>query len=281
METKNILEVENLVIDLNDILTGKFFDLKRRLEKFLASLTECEDVLDFLADCLVGFNEEDAMAKTFSFDRKSGMTKISLPSDDKERLALSITIFDNIASDKMNANQLLETFFQDGKMTPIQNFLDKIVRPFRDAICKHFEIASDISVMDVKKHEQELKQLEKQEELEPETEQEELPHQGELFEEIKKNCQQILGLLSFEKKRDDFLDDVEFVTNAIMKACENGDLMTVNALVIGLNYISKKFKNARHIVEEMKSLILDYYDFLAQPAENADLAEEDFGGEDG
>ena len=289
METKNILDVENFVIECNDILTGKFFDLSRRLQKFLNVMTQSEDVLDVLADALVDFDEAEEFSKVFSFDRKTGAVKIALPSDDKKRLALSVTIFNDIVNEKLNANQFLETFFQDGKNTTIQNFLDKIIRPFRDILCKTFEVPANVSVLDVKKHEQELRAAKEQEkakeveefEEEPEK-QEEFPHLFELLQEIKKSCGQILSLISFEKKHVDFLDDVEFLSNAIMKACDDGDLMIVNALVIGLGYAAKKFKNARHIIQDMNNLILNYYDFLENPEDlqENEQDDDDFGGED-
>ena len=39
--------------------------------------------------------------------------------------------------------------------------------------------------------------------------------------------------------------------------------MVVNGLVIGLNYVSKKFRNIRHLVSDLNNLIYDYYEYLA------------------
>ena len=73
--------------------------------------------------------------------------------------------------------------------------------------------------------------------------------------------------MKFEKKRTDNLDDVEFIVNSIFQACEKSDLMVINGLVIGLNYTSKKFKNIRHLVNDLNNLIYDYYEFLAGESE--------------
>lgn len=261
MEANNILEVEKFVVECNDMLSGKFFDLDKRLEKFLTAMAKSEDVVDFLAECLANFDEEDEFNRAFALDRKSGTAKITLPGEDKKKLALAVTIFNNLTNGKVNSNQFLETFFQDNKLTPIQNFLDKIITPFRDILCKNFGITANISAMELKKHLDETKKQE--EKVEPEQEEEELPHLSELLQEISKTGNQVLALLKFEKKRTDVLDDVEFVTNSIIRACEKGDLMVVNGLVIGLNYVSKKFKNVRHLVDDMNSLIFDYYEFLS------------------
>ena len=143
----------------------------------------------------------------------------------------------------------------------MQNFLEKIIKPYRDIICKIFQLQTDITVEDIKNQIEQEKLFKKEEERKEEEEQ--FPHLDDLLSEIIKTSNQILALLKFEKHRTDVLDDVEFVTNSIIQACEKRDLMVINGLVIGLNYASKKFKNIRHLVVELNNLIYDYYEYLA------------------
>lgn len=280
METKNILDVEKFVVACNDMLTGKFLDLNKRLDKFLTLMTKSEDIIDLLGVCLEDFDEDVEFEKAFSLDKKTGVSKVSIPTDDKQKLALCVTVFNNIINDKINANQFLETYFQDRKVTPMQNFLEKIVRPYRDTICKIFELDTNITVDDIKRQIETDELVKKAEEKQAEEEQ--FPQLDALLEEIVKACHQILAILKFEKKRTDVLDDVEFVVNSILQACERRDLMVINGLVIGLNYVSKKFKNIRGFVTDLNSLIYDYYDYLAggsvvpeNEAEDDDDIEED------
>lgn len=273
MEAKNILEVEKFVVACNDMLTGKFLDLNKRLDKFLTVMTKSEDILDLLATCLENFDEEAEFEKAFSVDKKTGAAKVTIPSEDKKKLALSVTIFNDIINDKINANQFLETYFQDKKTTPMQNFLEKIVRPYRDIICKLFELDTNITLDDIKRQ-LETEEMLKQDE-EKKAEEEQFPHLDALLEEVVKTCNQILALLKFEKKRTDALDDIEFVINSIIQACSRRDLMVINGLVIGLNYIAKKFKNIKSFVEDLNSLIYDYYDFLASGSQDELEAEEE------
>lgn len=261
MEAKNIIDVEKFVVASNDMLTGKFLDLNKRLEKFLSVMTKSEDILGLLSDSLEGFDEEIEFVNAFSVDKKTGSAKVVIPNDDKGKLALSVTVFNNLVNGKVNANQFLETYFQDKKMTPMQSFLDKIVRPYRDVICKIFELDTDITAEDIKRQLDSEKMMQK--EAEKKAEEEQFPHLDELLQEVQKTCNQILALLKFEKKRSDMLDDLEFVVNSILQACVRRDLMVINGLVIGLNYVSKKFKNITHLVSDLNSLIYDYYEFLA------------------
>lgn len=272
MEAKNILSVKKFVLECNDMLCGKFFDLNKRLTKFLDVMAKSEDIFDFLADCLQDFDGETEFAKAFCVDKKSGLAKVILPNDDKKRLALLAYVLNQIVSEDINSTQFLETYFADQKINSLQNFLDKIVRPFRDLICKYFEISTTIAKDDIKKQLEE-QQAQQQEELKAAKEAQ-FPKLDQLMDKLTKICNQILALLKFEKKRTEVLDDVEFVTNSIIKECEKQDLMVVNGLVIGLNYVSKKFKNVRHLVEELNTEIFDYYEFLAALAEESEEDEE-------
>lgn len=264
METKNILDVEKFVVACNDMLTGKFLDLNKRLDKFLAVMANSEDIIDLLADALEDFDDEEEFEKAFSVDKKTGAVHVSIPTNETKRLALSATIFNSIINNKINANQFLETYFQDKKLSPMQCFLEKIIKPYRDIVCRVFELDTNITVEDIKKQIEAEKYLQKQEEKSAEEAQ--FPHLDELLADIVKTSNQILAILKFEKKRTDALDDLEFVVNSIIQACEKRDLMVINGLVIGLNYVSKKFKNTRHLVSDLNVIIYDYYEFLAGAA---------------
>lgn len=260
MEATNVLSLENFIIECNDMLSGKFLDLSKRLEKFLSVMAKSGDIMNLLTDSLEDFDEDEEFSKAFQLDRKTGDVKVSIPTDDKKRLALTATIFYNISSEKLNANQFLETFFKDQKITPMQNFLQKIVKPFRDLVCKSFEIDTAVSADDLKKMIQSQKE---KEEVVEEKNEPELPHIDDITQEISKICNQIQSLLKFERKKEGILEDVEFITNAILHACENHDLMEINGLVIGLNYICKKVKNLKSDVEDMNDIIYNYYEYLS------------------
>lgn len=258
-EAANILDVERFVVECSDMLSGKFFDLRKRLDKFLSVMTESEDILNLLAEAIDSLDYETEFDKAFSVDKKTGAVKVALPVDDKKRLGLCVSLFNDFVNDKINTNQFLETYFQDKKLTSMQSFLEKIIKPFRDTICKVFGIKPDLTEDDLNKHILETKP-------EKEEEKEEFPHIDELMAEIVKTSNQILSILKFEKKRTDNLDDVEFIVSSILQACEKKDLMVINGLVIGLTYVAKKFKNIKHLVEDLNNLIYNYYDFLGEGA---------------
>ena len=265
--------VEKFVLACNDMLSGKFLDITKKIESVMDSITRSEDILSFLAEAIDGYDEETGFAAAFSVDKKTKKANVAIPNNDKERVALTVTIFNDIENKKININQFLETYFNDNKLTPTQNFLDKIIRPFRDIICKTFEVSENVTLQDIKEHQLEKKKQKMEEEKKAEEEQ--YPKLDELLKEISRYCREIQARLKFEKKKTENLDDLDFVLNATLKACEKRDLMVINGLIIGLNYVSAKFKHVRYLIRELNDLIYDYYDFLSGNSKTENMESEE------
>lgn len=279
MEVENIVEVKKVVLACNDLLTGKFLDLSKKLDKFMNAVTESDDVTNMLAESLENFDSKEEFLRAFSYDKKTGGSNIAIPTDDKKKMALIVTVFNDILNGSINVNQFLETYFQDKKLTPMQNFLEKIVKPFRDEICKMFSISTEVTLADIQNTMVEIKSKKAEKEVEVEEEKEELPGLDELLKEVSNDCNEMLALLKFEKKKTDNLDDLEFVLCATIEACEKKNLMVVNGLVIGISYTAKKFKSVKFLVNKLNDRMLDYYDSLGENKEeqndDEDLSEEE------
>ena len=296
MENFDRVKVENFVLSCNDMLSGKFLDINKKLASVMNTITQSDDILSFLADAITDYDEDSGFESAFMLDPKTKIGKVTLPQNEKERVALTVTIFNDIQSGKINITRFLETYFKDGRLTPTQNFLEKIIKPFRDIICKNFGVKEDVTEEEVKEHmkedaskQREEKKLEEEKEFE-----EQYPEIDNFILEVKKTAREILSRLKFENKKKDNLDDLEFVINALISACDSKNLLVINGLVIGINYVSHKFKNVRYLVRNLNDLIYDYYDFLAENSqknakipenfenlrENSENFEEEFENED-
>ncbi len=278
MEEFDKIAVEKFVVACNDMLSGKFLDINKKLASVLDAVSESEDVISLLADALTNFDEDEMFEKTFVIDSKTKNGKVCMPSDDNEKLAVIVTLLNDIQSRKINITQFLETYFKDNNSTPTQNFLNKILKPFRDIVCKNFGVNSEVSMVDINEHIKEKKKIQKEEENVIEEKEEDVyPGIDELMADIEKISKEIQARLKFEKKKVDNVEDIDFILNAILKACASKDLLVINGLIIGLNYASKKFKSVKYLVQDLNDTIYDYYDFLAKGAENSqDLEDENF-----
>lgn len=278
MEEFDRVQVEKFVLACNDFLSGKFLDINKKLESVMEAITQSDDILTYLADKITDYDEEKGFKACFMLDPKTKNGKLMLPQDEKERVALTVTIFNDIQSGKINIAKFLETYFNDGRLTPTQNFLEKIIRPFKEIICKHFGVKEDVTKEEIEEHRKEnVQKVKEQEKLEEDRLfEEQYPELDKLTGEIKRLAREILSTLKFEKKKNDNLEDLEFALNALIDACDGNDLLVINGLIIGVNYISKKFKNVRYLVNDLNDTIYHYYDFLSEKTQKNQEKSENF-----
>lgn len=273
MENFDKVSVENFVLACNDILSGKFLDINKKLNNVMDSITKSEDILTYLADAITDYDEETSFENAFSLDKKTKNGKISLPQSEKERVALTVSILNFIQTGKINITRFLETYFKEGTLTPTQNFLEKIIRPFRDSICRHFSVSENVTEKEIEEHKKESLKKENEEKKKEEELlfEEEYPQIDELIIEIKKTTREILSRLKFEHKKKDNIEDLEFILNSLLNACETKNLMVINGLIIGVNYVASKFKSVRYLVRDLNDLIYDYYNFLTENSSKNDI----------
>ena len=268
MEEFDKAQVEKFVASCNDMLSGKFLNIKKALSNIVDSVAESDDILSFIAESVPDLEDIDIYESVFTIDPKTKVGKIALPSDEKEKLGITTKVFSELTSGKLNFTKFLETYFKNPNLSPTQSFLDKFVKPFRDIISKHFQINEELTFKDIDKAE---KVSFKEVNNKPDKVQEE----EEIFEEtlpgicdVKKEIERIVGemqaSLKFERKHQNEVEDVDMILNGLLKACESDDLLIINSLILGIKHATKKIKSVKHLVSELEDLIYDYCDYLAE-----------------
>ena len=268
MEEFDKAQVEKFVASCNDMLSGKFLNIKKALSNIVDSVAESDDILSFIAESVPDLEDIDIYESVFTIDPKTKVGKIALPSDEKEKLGITTKVFSELTSGKLNFTKFLETYFKNPNLSPTQSFLDKFVKPFRDIISKHFQIDEELTFKDIDKAE---KVSFKEVNNKPDKVQEE----EEIFEEtlpgicdVKKEIERIVGemqaSLKFERKHQNEVEDVDMILNGLLKACESDDLLIINSLILGIKHATKKIKSVKYLVSELEDLIYDYCDYLAE-----------------
>ena len=124
---KNVRKVANFVASCNDMLSERFLDFHKAIKNIVDAINESDDILSYLASKIMDEKSEEIFSSAFSIDSKTKNGKISLPSDEKEKLTLFVTVLNDLESKKLNFNKFLETYFNGGQGTPTQMFLTKII----------------------------------------------------------------------------------------------------------------------------------------------------------
>ena len=268
MEEFDKAQVEKFVASCNDMLSGKFLDIKKALSNIVDSVADSDDILSFIAESVPSLEDIDIYESVFTIDPKTKVGKIALPSDEKERLGITTKVFSELTSGKLNFTKFLETYFKSPSLSPTQSFLEKFVKPFRDIISKHFQINEALTFKDIDKAQkvsfkEENKPMEEQEEDEVETFEETLPGMSDVKKEIKRIVGEMQASLKFERKHQDEVEDVDMMLNGLLKACESDDLLIINALILGIKHTTKKVKSVKYLVSDLEELMYDYCDYLA------------------
>ena len=268
MEEFDKAQVEKFVASCNDMLSGKFLDIKKALSNIVDSVADSDDILSFIAESVPSLEDIDIYESVFTIDPKTKVGKIALPSDEKERLGITTKVFSELTSGKLNFTKFLETYFKNSSLSPTQSFLEKFVKPFRDIISKHFQINEALTFKDIDKvqkvsFKEENKPMEEQEEGEEETLEEILPGMSDVKKEIERIVGEMQASLKFERKHQDEVEDVDMMLNGLLKACESDDLLIINALILGIKHTTKKVKSIKYLVSDLEELMYDYCDYLA------------------
>lgn len=282
MEEFDKAQVEKFVASCNDMLSGKFLDIKKALSNIVDIVADSDDILSFIAESVPNLDGYDLYESVFVIDPKTKVGKVVLPADEKEKLGITTKVFSELTSGKLNFTKFLETYFKNPSLSPTQSFLDKLVKPFRDIISKHFQVNETLTFKDINKAQkfnfpEVNNKIEEEQEDEEETFDEALPG----FNEVKKEIERIVGemqaSLKFERKRQDEVEDVDMMLNGLLKACEGDDLLIINALILGIKHATKKIKSVKYLVSDLEDLMYDYCDYLAsgnEKMENEEYEEE-------
>lgn len=257
----NIRKVENFVANCNDMLSGRFLDINKKIANIANAINESDDILSYLAENILDVDRDAIFARAFSIDGKTKNGKLSLPSDEKEKLALFVTVINDLNSGKLNTNKFLETYFVNSQQTPTQLFLEKIIEPFKLMIADHFKLDKNLTLQELSQKE-DIPISEEPEEEDEANFEEEYGEDDALtlsLNNILKVCDEIESKLKFEKKHEDIKEDFSFILSALKKACEGKDMLIINGLILGLNYVSHKIKSTKYLINELNEIVYNIY----------------------
>lgn len=259
----NIRKVEKFVANCNDMLSGRFLSIDKKIENIANSINDSDDILSYLAENILDVDRDAVFERTFVIDNKTKNGKMALPSDEKEKLALFVTVINDLESHKLNSNKFLETYFRNGQLSPTQLFLEKIIEPFKSMVADHFKIDKNLTLLELSKRKDEPVQTEDMEEEEDEMNFEEEYKEDDILtlalNNILKVCEEIESKLKFEKKHEEVVEDFNFILSALKHACEQKDMLIINGLILGLNYVSHKIKSTKYLINELNEIVYNIY----------------------
>lgn len=246
-------KINNLINSCDELIAGKFILSEYKISKILKDIGESQEVYKLLSSCMQNFNFEREFSRAqISLPRK----KFVLPQEPEKLLPFVFCLLVDLNKGKINLNAFLNTYYKDEEGTDaFAKFVSETIKPFRNIIKQYFDEE------DEPKKEQNPEPI--QEVLQPEV-QEETADESELdnfFKDCKTICNEILSELRFERKREK-VDDVEYILNTMITACEDKNFKYLSALITAFTYLSENLKSIRFLSRELRNILINFVEGL-------------------
>lgn len=247
------------IADCDELIKGRYLFAENIIAKILNDIGESEEIYDLIASCM----------KDFNFDRELNKAKNKLPTSNgffimPESRALVLPfvfcLLVDIKDGKINFSELLKTYFTTNEKGAYENFIDIVIAPFKQALiyCFGLEKLSESqheNVAEDKTNEPSLQDMQ----------QIEVPMQdNQKIETYTQNIQraacEIIAASETEKKIKAIVrDDINYIAQAIVLACEEKQIKYLNPLIISLYYLLIEIKPLKFLAKELKQHLIEVY----------------------
>lgn len=241
-------ELNNFLLRADELLSSQYILADTRIINLLKSIATSSTLMAVFKNCLTDFSYKEAKKKYLVKSKYLGEDKgeYLLPKSSREILAFTFNILVEIDSKELNFSEFVDKYFyEDGSFfTSYQNFLNNMIKPFRDTVKNLMESVISGSLQDPieaiteeeERKEKEREEKERQEQLERELS---LKSYGESLKQLRE-----ILLLNKTKIKDSKLSDGEksdliLLVDAFANALTGNDKDAITYTFVSYKYASK------------------------------------------
>ncbi len=246
-------EIQSFLDCCDELASCKFLIAEHKIQKLLATLASTSPVCELVADCLEQFNRDREFMRAFVQDER-GVFHCYMPDEEYKVISIVFCVLADVDAGKLDFGDFVKRFFSDDdQMSPYENFVDKMVIPFKNLIKEAFDYEED-------------KQEDKNEEnsnivrfpiyRRPVTEE----GLGKVCHDIQSLTTQILSELDSSRKNDSYVEELKAICYALVMGCSDKDLDMIYGLALGMKYASRNFKPIKFLVREIVEIVCELYE---------------------
>ena len=244
----------------DEVASCKFLVAEHKIQKLLGVLASTSEVVELVADCMEQFNRDREFMRAFVQDEK-GQFHCYMPEEEYKIIAMVFCILADIDAGKLDFGDFVKRFFSDdAELTPFENFIDKMILPFKKLISEAFSYDGEGEHVELSN-----KQMLNQENsniVRFPLYRKEVSEEGinKVCSDVQSLTTQILSELESARKNDNFIEELKAICYALVMACSDKDLDMMYGIVLGLKYASKGFKPIKFLVREMVEIVCELYE---------------------
>ncbi len=251
---------ENVQTFLNccdEVASCKFLVAEHKIQKLLGVLASTSEVVELVADCMEQFNRDREFMRAFVQDEK-GQFHCYMPEEEYKIIAMVFCILADIDAGKLDFGDFVKRFFSDdAELTPFENFVDKMIMPFKNLINEAFCYDSDDEYVGKNDAVQENSNIVRFPLYRKDVSEEGI---SKVCSDVQSLTTQVLSELESVKKFDNIIEELKAICYALVMACGDKDLDMMYGIVLGLKYASKNFKPIKFLVREMVEIVCELYE---------------------
>jgi hypothetical protein len=264
-KAQELTKVASFINSINNLICGKFILADVKINEVLNKIEASDELYYFIKEQLIDFNFEKELRKAEIKNRFNGGV-FKLPESESKAIALVFCLLVEFNTKNLDFYDFVKENFPTTDNKGDQNaFAEVVLAPLRNSVAKYFGLSKQDNEAVIKELESKVQEEKLQEQMQAEQQQEEKSQEDMFFENVEKIQKHLLEIIKTDPKiKQSLKEDLTFILKSMIYANQYKDLKILNALIVSFERLTKKVHSIRFVYDELKELILDYYNKNAQ-----------------
>ena len=261
VKAQEMKKVADFISSINNLINGKFILADVKINEVLNKIEGSDALFRYIQEQLIGFHFEKELRKAEVKNRFNGGV-FKLPNGEGESVALSFCLLVEFDSKHIDFYEFIKENFPtlDNK-GDYQAFSQTVLAPLRDNIAKQFGLSKDDNESILKELEKKVQEELIQEELDEQEEVEVKNKEEELFNDIEKIERHLLEIITNDPKiKQTQKEDIIYLLKSMLYSNKYRDVRLLSGFLISFEHLTKKVHSIQFVYEELKKIVVNYYE---------------------
>lgn len=217
------LDIKQFNTACDDFVSGKYILANIKVKAIINTINTSEKLTSLVSNCLNGFD--------FGASFRESVTSagLVLPHDEKQVIAYCFNVLYNLNEGTVTFLDFLTKYFATSKTSggdEFKMFAASIIEPFKKAVNKEYETVYQMTPTE--------------------------DYKNNLFHKLSRVAEANILEIDDIRLKDIEKEELEYLLNAMIKACDNNDKQLIYAIMVGLDYFVKSNKRAKQVYLQLK-----------------------------
>ncbi|MGN1222871.1 MAG: hypothetical protein ACI4T1_01935 [Christensenellales bacterium] len=243
VNNENLIKISEFLNSVDGLIDGKFILADIKISNLLKMIASNPSLYEYIKKCLIDFSFEKELSRAEVKNRFNN-GEFNLPTEKYKIVAFVFCLLVECDAKRMDFYGFINENFKtkDGR-SEYSYFSQKVLVPFKQIIIDEFYNNKEDDEENVKEDD----------------EQDSTPNE-DIFELIKTPLKEMVDNIALDRKiKNVDKESLNYIINNIIYSMKYKDLNIVNAFISVLDILSKKISSIRSPLNDIKTILLNYY----------------------